>query len=98
MRVPLSLCLAFLLHSAALADPIVPGSFTVQVYNEQSVELFAGTPFNPGPGSITVRVLASGILTVDYSAQVGDTIFTTPTAHLTGVFPSPLPPIRRVSG
>lgn len=91
---PVVFGLAWLLpNAAARSEPIVPGSFTVQVFKEQFVELFAGTPFNPGTEPITVRVLASGTLTVDYSGQVGDEIVTTPTAHLTGVFPSPLPPI-----
>jgi hypothetical protein len=75
------------------AEPIVPGSITVSVFNQQSIELFAGTPFNPGTEAITITVLASGSLTVNYSAQVGNVINIDVSSHLSGVFPSPLPPI-----
>ncbi|WZO98627.1 PEP-CTERM sorting domain-containing protein [Isosphaeraceae bacterium EP7] len=77
----------------ARAEPIVPGSFTVSVFNQQSIELFAGTPFNPGTDPFTVTVLASGSLTVKYSAQVGNVINIDVSARLSGVFPSPLQPI-----
>jgi hypothetical protein len=77
----------------ARAEPIVPGSFTVSVFNQQSIELFPGTPFNSGTDPFTVTVLASGSLTVKYSAQVGNVINIDVSAHLSGVFPSPLPPI-----
>lgn len=77
----------------AFAEPIVAGQFTVPVTVTQSVELFPGTPFNPGPTSITVLAEAVGSLTVTHQAQVGSTILTQPLARLAGVFPSPLPPI-----
>jgi hypothetical protein len=75
------------------AATIVAGQFTVPVSLTQSVELFPGTPFNPGPTPLTLTAEASGFLTVTYDAQVGTMITTSPFAHLTGVFPSPLPPI-----
>jgi hypothetical protein len=75
------------------AATIVAGQFTVPVSLTQSVELFPGTPFNPGPTSLTLTAEASGFLTVTYDAQVGTMITTSPFVHLTGTFPDPLPPI-----
>ena len=81
------------LPAEAWAGPIQSGQFTVEVALRQSVELFPGTPFNPGPTSLTVQADAKGVLTVTRQQQVGSTILTSPFAHLSGVFPAPLPPI-----
>src|SRR5262245_65523794 len=92
-RTCLVLSLALLAPPAAKAGPIPAGSFTVEVVLTQSVELFPGTPFNPGPTSLTVQADAAGLLTITHTMQVGDTILTSPFAHLTGTLPAPLPPI-----
>ena len=79
--------------AAARAEPIRAGQFTVDVVLRQSVELFPGTPFNPGPVSITVQADAAGTLTVTRQMQMGTTIVTSPFVQLAGVLPGPLPPL-----
>jgi hypothetical protein len=90
----LAVAVVGLSSEAAPAAPIVGGRDVYTVTNFQSVELFPGTPFNPGPAPVTVLVPASGLLVVDRNAQVGTTITSTVAlAQLTGTFPAPLPPI-----
>lgn len=51
-------------------------------------------PLNPGPGTLTVTLTATGYFTLDRSAQVGNAIpLTLPIALFQGVLPGPLPPL-----
>jgi hypothetical protein len=76
--------------SGAAAGPISPGTFTVVVVNAQLVELFPGTPFNPGPDPVVLPVEARGLLTVTVGPEDADGNYpTSPVAVLTGSFPFP---------
>lgn len=80
--------------TVARAAPIVAGQDLVPSVAIQSIELFPGTPFNPGTAPLTVQLTATGSFVLDRAAQTGSTInFTIPDAQFRGVLPGPLPPL-----
>jgi hypothetical protein len=86
--------LGLLPGTVAQAAPIVAGQDLVPSVAVQSVVLFPGTPFNPGPTPLTVELTATGSFVLDRALQSGSTInFTLPVAHFFGTLPGPLPPL-----
>jgi hypothetical protein len=80
--------------TATQAAPIIGGQDTVPSIAIQSVDLFPGTPFNPGSTTLTVKLTATGSFVLDRATQSGTTInFTIPTASFLGTLPPPEPPL-----
>jgi hypothetical protein len=76
------------------AAPILGGNDTIPSVAIQSVDLYPGTPFNPGTTTLTIRLTASGSFVLDRATQSGSTIsFTIPTASFLGTVPPPEPPL-----
>lgn len=81
MRTFISMCFpvlvpTFLLISAGSvgAGPILGGFDVNKSVAVQTVDLFAGTPFNPTANTITVVLRASGAFAIERQTQVGSTI------------------------
>jgi hypothetical protein len=80
--------------ASSKAAPIVAGQDIVHSVAIQMIDLFPGSPFNPGPDVLTVQVRADGFFVMDRQAQVGSVIdFSIPQALFQGVLPGPLPPL-----
>jgi hypothetical protein len=76
------------------AAPIVAGQDLIPSLAVQQVDLFPGTPFNPGSSTLTVQLVANGSFLLDRAQQTGSTInFTIPSAVFQGILPGPLPPL-----
>jgi hypothetical protein len=85
---------ALLPGAVARAAPIVAGQDFLPSVAVQSIELFPGTPFNPGTTPLTVQLTATGAFVLNRAAQTGSTInFTIPAAQFGGTLPGPLPPL-----
>jgi hypothetical protein len=86
--------LGLLAPSGAHAAPIVAGTDVLDLFSVQTIDLYPGTPFNPGTTNLTVQVPDTGTFTLARAAQSGTTIpLTIPQALYNGVLPGPLPPL-----
>jgi hypothetical protein len=86
------MALAMVPAAASHAGPIAAGTDLLPSVAVQTVDLFAGSPFNPGPGMLTVQLTATGSFIMVRAEEANDAIaFTIPTASFLGTLPSPLP-------
>ncbi|MBX9579632.1 MAG: PEP-CTERM sorting domain-containing protein, partial [Gemmataceae bacterium] len=74
----------------ARAGPIPEGTFYYTTTATQTVDVFGGTIFNPGPG-FTFTTAATGSLAVTYGPEAGGVVPTSPVAALVGTAPFPYP-------
>ena len=74
--------LGMLPETVARAGVIVAGQDTVPSVAVQSVELFPGTPFNPGSTPLTVQLTGTGSFVLDRGCRAG--------APSTSPFPWPI--------
>ncbi len=90
--VTMALLALSLAASVAEAAPIVAGSATQSYINIQQIRLFPGTPFNPGAEAVEFELIARGLLTATWDAQVGSTMqHAVPFVDFEGLFPGGIP-------